>query len=105
GFPVCSYRVTCETPLLHPNISWAGGICLSVLRDHWEPSTTLSAVTLGLQALLQQPNFGDPLNHDVADYATAKGEPAGMALMTQALQGGDFLGHEVAPNPGCGPNP
>lgn len=66
--------VRCLTRLWHPNISEAGEVCLSLLRQHsvdglgWSPIRKLKDVVWGLHALFTDLlNFEDPLNIEAAD--------------------------------------
>uniref|UniRef100_A0A5S6QRR5 E2 NEDD8-conjugating enzyme n=1 Tax=Trichuris muris TaxID=70415 RepID=A0A5S6QRR5_TRIMR len=65
--------VKCLTKVLHPNISEAGSVCLSVLRSlsvdgmGWNPARGIKDVVLGIYALFGDLiDFNDPLNHDAA---------------------------------------
>ena len=39
-YPASPPKVTCKTPIFHPNISPSGLVCLPIIRD-WRPNATL----------------------------------------------------------------
>merc|ERR1712070_101560 len=65
-YPMKPPRVEFMTPCYHPNISERGKLCMSMLKEDWSPSFTVSAVLLSVPVLLAQPNPDDPLNCDAA---------------------------------------
>jgi ubiquitin-protein ligase len=52
------------SPILHPNVSTSGEICLNILKkdDGWSPALSISKVLLSLQNLLMEPNPDSALN-------------------------------------------
>lgn len=54
------------SPILHPNVSGTGEICLNILKkdDGWSPALSISKVLLSLQNLLMEPNPESALNID-----------------------------------------
>lgn len=67
--------VKCRTKIYHPNITEAGDVCLSLLRDHsldgtgWLPTRTLKDVVWGLSSLFTDLcDFDDPLNVEAANH-------------------------------------
>uniref|UniRef100_H2YQW8 E2 NEDD8-conjugating enzyme n=1 Tax=Ciona savignyi TaxID=51511 RepID=H2YQW8_CIOSA len=66
--------VKCKTSVWHPNISMAGDVCLSILREHsldgsgWAPTRSLKDLVWGLSSLFTDlVDFDDPLNIDAAE--------------------------------------
>ena len=53
--PLCVF----DPPLFHPNVYPSGKVSLSLL-DNWRPQITLKEILLGIQILLDDPNFDDP---------------------------------------------
>lgn len=59
-------KVTCKTKIYHPNIDFAGAVCLNILRSDWKPVLDINAVIYGLIFLFYEPNPEDPLNKEAA---------------------------------------
>ena len=51
NYPHEAPKVHCKTKIFHPNIDLSGKVCLTILREDWKPTLSLSAVVLGLQFL------------------------------------------------------
>lgn len=66
-YPYSPPKVTCKTPIYHPNINLQGNVCLNILREDWKPVLDVNAVVCGLIYLFYEPNPNDPLNHEAAD--------------------------------------
>jgi len=74
NYPFKAPSVTFETPIFHPNVDTAGGICLDILKDKWSPSYTVQTTLLSVQSLLGEPNNESPLNAQAADLWNSKVE-------------------------------
>jgi len=67
GYPFCPPKVFFVTPIYHPNISKAGGICLDILKPaQWSPALTITKVLLSISSLLSDANPNDPLEAEIA---------------------------------------
>ncbi|KAK2753465.1 hypothetical protein FQN54_007855 [Arachnomyces sp. PD_36] len=68
SYPHHPPRITFDTRIAHPNISFTTGeICLTLLStEHWTPAYTLSATMSAIHQLLTDPRPESPLNVDVA---------------------------------------
>jgi ubiquitin-protein ligase len=60
--PLCRF----VTPILHPNISDKGTICLDVLKDNWSPSMFSSSILSAIKLLLLNPDPTSPQNKHAA---------------------------------------
>lgn len=69
-YPFSPPIVSIITPILHPNISHRGDICLSVLKEDWVPSNTIKKIIEQIQAILMVPNIDDPLDVRAASLYT-----------------------------------
>lgn len=67
SYPHQPPKVTCSPKIYHPNINYAGNVCLNILRDDWKPVLDINAVIYGLIYLFYEPNPDDPLNREAAD--------------------------------------
>lgn len=54
--PVCKF----DPPLFHPNVFPSGKVALSILEKDWVPQITVQQILLGIQLLLDDPNFSNP---------------------------------------------
>eukprot|EP00542_Grammatophora_oceanica_P014181 CAMPEP_0194039406 /NCGR_PEP_ID=MMETSP0009_2-20130614/11538_1 /TAXON_ID=210454 /ORGANISM="Grammatophora oceanica, Strain CCMP 410" /LENGTH=159 /DNA_ID=CAMNT_0038682231 /DNA_START=69 /DNA_END=548 /DNA_ORIENTATION=- len=62
SYPSEAPRAKFTPPVFHPNVYTDGRVCLSIIGKDWKPSITLKQILLGLQDLLEAPNFSDPAN-------------------------------------------
>jgi ubiquitin-conjugating enzyme E2 M len=85
-------KVSCETPIYHPNIDWEGHVCLNILRAEWMPVLNLHAVVFGIMTLFLEPNPDDPLNKEAADDMV-KRRSAFDSDVRSSLQGQSVKGH------------
>ena len=84
-YPFKPPHVKFITPILHPNVSASGGICIDILKDKWSPALTISKLLLSLSSLMHEPNPDDPLVPDLAHlYKTNR--PAYMAKVAAHTQ-------------------
>ena len=65
-YPFSPPTVTVITPILHPNISHRGDICLPILNENWSASNTARKIIEQLLTILAVPNVDDPLNVNAA---------------------------------------
>lgn len=61
-YPYVPPHVTFVSPMWHPNVDMSGNICLDILKDQWSAVYNVQTILLSLQALLEEPNNGSPLN-------------------------------------------
>lgn len=68
NYPLSPPKITFNTRISHPNISFTTGeICLTLLTsEHWSPVYTLSTTLTAIHQLLTDPRPDSPLNVDVA---------------------------------------
>ncbi|KAF2453472.1 ubiquitin-conjugating enzyme/RWD-like protein [Lineolata rhizophorae] len=67
NYPYEPPTVLFKTPVYHPNIDFAGRICLDILKDKWSAIYNVQSVLLSLQSLLGEPNNASPLNGQAAE--------------------------------------
>lgn len=80
-------------PIYHPNINFQGKVCLSVLRDGWNPVMSIEHVIYGLLHLFYEPNPRDPLPNNIDSAWEAAGlmihdEAKFKEMVTITLKGG-----------------
>ena len=56
NYPYAPPAVLFRTPIYHPNVDFAGRICLDILKDKWSAVLNVQSVLLSLQSLLGEPN-------------------------------------------------
>lgn len=66
GYPFMSPRLTCLTPVYHPNIGSEGHVCLKVLREGWMPSYDLNSIVVSLLCAFHYLSADDALNTEAA---------------------------------------
>lgn len=66
-YPYQPPKVTFVSPIWHPNVDMSGNICLDILKDQWSAVYNVQTILLSLQALLEEPNNGSPLNAIAAE--------------------------------------
>jgi ubiquitin-protein ligase len=66
NYPFSPPKITFITKIYHCNVSSNGDICLDILKDNWSPALTIDKVLMSIQALLEEPNPGDPLMPNIA---------------------------------------
>ncbi|PYH89497.1 UBC-like protein [Aspergillus ellipticus CBS 707.79] len=67
-YPLSPPKITFQTRICHPNISFTTGeICLTLLTtEHWSPVYQLSSTLTAIHQLLTDPRPESPLNVDCA---------------------------------------
>jgi ubiquitin-protein ligase len=62
--------VYCMTPIHHPNIVEGDAVCCNILYggDEWNENLTLTHLVATLYALINTPNFDEPLWDESDDY-------------------------------------
>lgn len=65
-YPFKPPKVIFKTPILHPNISNSGTICLDLLKDNWSPALSITKLLISIRSLLSDPNPVDPLSPEIA---------------------------------------
>ena len=50
-----------RTPILHPNISWDGYVCMDLLNGQWSPALTAHKILVHICLLLHEPNFDETI--------------------------------------------
>eukprot|EP00469_Lotharella_globosa_P001583 CAMPEP_0167792630 /NCGR_PEP_ID=MMETSP0111_2-20121227/12667_1 /TAXON_ID=91324 /ORGANISM="Lotharella globosa, Strain CCCM811" /LENGTH=184 /DNA_ID=CAMNT_0007685569 /DNA_START=39 /DNA_END=593 /DNA_ORIENTATION=+ len=66
NYPYKPPKITCMNKIYHPNIDYAGAVCLNILRKDWKPVLDTQGVIHGLIYLFVEPEPTDPLNEQAA---------------------------------------
>lgn len=66
GYPQSAPRIIMKTPIVHPNITSQGAICVSSIRKGYDQSITLRLILDEIIYALRHPNPDDELNYKVA---------------------------------------
>ena len=66
-YPFKPPSIKFDTKVYHPNISYGGAICVTILKTGWSPALDITRILLSISSLLSDPNPDDPLNSDVTD--------------------------------------
>lgn len=83
------------TPIYHTNITFDGNVCLSLLKEGWNPTFGISSILIGIGHLFHAPNPYDPLpnrgclpeNYEASDLLL-KDEKKFRDLVHTTLKGG-----------------
>ncbi|XP_057317103.1 SUMO-conjugating enzyme UBC9-B-like [Hydractinia symbiolongicarpus] len=59
-YPYQPPNCTFNPPIFHPNVYPSGKVALSILERDWTPQITIKQILLGIQLLLDDPNFNNP---------------------------------------------
>lgn len=74
-FPNKPPTVVFTTRVYHPSVNENGGICLDLLKDAWNPATSITNVLNAVLGLMQDPTGNDkPLMAVIAEEARANPE-------------------------------
>lgn len=65
SYPLRPPKVSFQTKVYHPNIA-GGNVCLDLLRDDWDPSSTVSDILSSIRHLLAFPDVESPLDTAIA---------------------------------------
>lgn len=65
-YPARPPCVTFLTPVFHPNVATSGHICLSILKNDWEPGYCIQTILECIRVLMTDPNADDPYNSEAA---------------------------------------
>ncbi|KAM7459205.1 hypothetical protein BLSTO_00047 [Blastocystis sp. subtype 1] len=65
NYPAAPPKCVFKPVLFHPNVYPSGTVCLSILNPTkkeygWRPSISVKEILLGVQHLLESPNWQDP---------------------------------------------
>jgi ubiquitin-conjugating enzyme E2 D/E len=66
-YPYVPPNVIFDTPIIHPNISIDGKVCINILSNDWHAGITMHKVLLAINSLMISPNLNDPLVPNVAN--------------------------------------
>eukprot|EP00794_Sanderia_malayensis_P016616 gene16616-18306_t len=98
-YPRLPPKITCLTPVFHPNIDDEGEICLSLFEDWCPEYNTLFHCVHGLIFLLKNPNVEDPLNPlfcpEDAEFVDAFVENVRISLEGGSVEGFTFTRNVV----------
>ena len=62
GYPIDPPKVnSITTPIYHTNINFEGNVCMSILKEGWNPTFGLTGILIGIMDLFISPNPYDPL--------------------------------------------
>lgn len=80
-------KIKCLNRIFHPNISYQGNVCLPLVREDYEPTTTLESIVCGLIFVMTFPNAEDALNPDIGDLM-AKSSQTFKKILDHTVRGG-----------------
>lgn len=93
SYPYSAPRARCLARIFHPNIDYAGNVCLNVLRLDWSPVLSLNSVLLGLLMLfVGELDAEEPLNLVAGEIL--KNDPHRFARIVQETSRGLSFGGE-----------
>jgi len=70
-YPFKPPQIRFETPVYHCNVSDAGALCLSLLKDNWSPALSIPKCLIAIRNLLGDPNTDDALRAWIAEITVA----------------------------------
>lgn len=71
SYPIDPPKLKCLNRIYHPNISYSGSVCLPLVREDWQPTTSLDQIIYGLIFILSYPNADDALEPQIGDQMKA----------------------------------
>merc|ERR1719159_673760 len=71
AYPLQAPRINFETPIYHCNMSDSGKICLDLLQDRWNPTTTVAKALQAVRELVKEPDTDNALRQWIAELTLA----------------------------------